>query len=173
MKKVMGKIEKIVSSMQRSEMGEMKKIYKNSRFVAFGLECLCLLLGEEPIEKSINKILADPNLMMKMKSPAILNERNVRVQQKWDSEHESLEKELKEKSYTTETSKIIIDWIKVVIEYWEISDQHLMLNGKYKTHKAKYEDSLKEQARIEAALEDLKQKTLAINQNFFKLFVQK
>lgn len=33
--------------MQRTEMGELKKIYKNSKIVSFGLECLCLLLGEE------------------------------------------------------------------------------------------------------------------------------
>ena len=79
MKKVMSSIEKIVSSMQRSEMSEMKKIYKNSRVVGFGLECMCLLLGEEPSEKAINKILADPNLMMKMKSHNILDKRNHRV----------------------------------------------------------------------------------------------
>lgn len=45
-----------------------------------------MLLGEEPGEKSINKILADPNLMMKMKSPAILEKRNNRVVDKFKNE---------------------------------------------------------------------------------------
>ena len=84
MKKVMQNIEKIVASMQRSEMSEMKKIYKNSRVVGFGLECLCLLFKEETNEKGINKILADPNLMMKMKSQNVLDERNRRVEEKWN-----------------------------------------------------------------------------------------
>lgn len=37
MKKMMSNIQKIVGSMQRTEMGELKKIYKNSKIVSFGL----------------------------------------------------------------------------------------------------------------------------------------
>ncbi len=37
MKKLMEGIEKIVGSMQRTEMSELKKIYKNSKVVSFGL----------------------------------------------------------------------------------------------------------------------------------------
>lgn len=45
MKKTMENISKIVGSMQRTEMSELKKIYKSSEIVSFGLECLCILLG--------------------------------------------------------------------------------------------------------------------------------
>ncbi len=48
LKKMMENISKIVGSMQRAEMSELKKIYKSSQIVSFGLECLCILLGEEP-----------------------------------------------------------------------------------------------------------------------------
>lgn len=69
MEKVLRKIEKIVSSFQRTELGEFKKIYKTNKLIYFGAECLCILLGEESVdEKSINRILADPNLLMRMKA---------------------------------------------------------------------------------------------------------
>lgn len=70
-------------SMQRSEMSQLKKIYKNNKIVTFGLECLCVLFKEKPSEKAINKIMADPNLMMKMKSHALLDERNPKVEEKF------------------------------------------------------------------------------------------
>ena len=76
--------------MQRAEMSELKKIYKSSQIVSFGLECLCILLGEEPTEKSINKILADPNLMMKMKSNHLLENKNVRVVEKMKLEESKI-----------------------------------------------------------------------------------
>ena len=47
MKKVMVRIEKIVGSFQRSEMGELKKIHRQNKVVHFGVECLCILLGED------------------------------------------------------------------------------------------------------------------------------
>ena len=68
MKRVMGRIERILGSFQRSEMGELKKIYRQNRVVHFGVECLCVLLGEENSEdKTVNRLLADPNLLMRMK----------------------------------------------------------------------------------------------------------
>jgi hypothetical protein len=45
MEKVLKKIEKIVSSFQRTELGEFKKIYKQNKLIYFGAECLCILLG--------------------------------------------------------------------------------------------------------------------------------
>lgn len=46
-KSTLRKIEKIISSFQRTEMGELKKVYKMSKITYFGVQCLCILFKEE------------------------------------------------------------------------------------------------------------------------------
>lgn len=46
-KTVLSKIERIVSSFQRTELSELKKVFKANLVVYFGVECLCILLGED------------------------------------------------------------------------------------------------------------------------------
>ena len=71
---------------------------------------------DEITEKTINKLLADPNLLMKMKSPDILAIKNTYLMIKLKKELPQYENMMK--THTTETSKILVEWIKAIIEYW-------------------------------------------------------
>jgi hypothetical protein len=56
---------------------------------------------------------------MKMKSPDILAVKNMYLVTKIKKElpqHENMMK-----NHTTETSKILVEWIKAIIEYWEVT----------------------------------------------------
>ncbi len=59
---------------------------------------------------------------MKMKSPDILAVKNMYLVTKIKKElpeHENMMK-----NHTTETSKILVEWIKAIIEYWEVTEVH-------------------------------------------------
>jgi|JI6StandDraft_1071083.scaffolds.fasta_scaffold10769_7 dynein heavy chain len=69
----MDRLERSLNNLSRHEFGEIKKLYTTHSILKFSLECLAILQHYETTPTAINIMLADPNLLMKLKQMKLEN----------------------------------------------------------------------------------------------------
>lgn len=71
--------------------------------------------------------------------------------------------ELMLKNHTTETSKILIEWVKSIIEYWQITDFYKIKRKDFKILQNYYNEVTEDFESIKLELRNLSEKSNQLN----------